>query len=150
MVSYEISNSAKGVSKAYALFMDKLSEHVIVLARNGKPITSVMATKRALYRYRQQFISHLSARDGHLPPEGRIALTKDMELLVGDVLDKFDVDVLEAVNVGLIGEKELKRVLIMYYYEQMAKQGLKYKEIKQVLSERYGFSVSSIEKLVYR
>ena len=138
--------------------MDKLSEHVIVLARNGKPITSVMATKRALYRYRQQFVTPPSAeltpplkgRKGFAQDLGRTGFAQEMELLVGDVLDKFDVDVLEAVNVGLIGEKELKRVLIMYYYEQMAKQGLKYKDIKQVLSEKYGWSVSSIEKLVYR
>jgi len=43
----------------------------------------------------------------------------------------------------------LKRILIVYYYEQMSKKGLKYKDIKQILSDKYGFSVSSIEKLMY-
>jgi hypothetical protein len=31
----------------------------------------------------------------------------------------------------------------------MSKKGLKYKDIKQILSDKYGFSVSSIEKLMY-
>jgi hypothetical protein len=32
----------------------------------------------------------------------------------------------------------------------MAKEGKKYKDIKKELSKKYGMSVSSIEKLVYR
>lgn len=31
----------------------------------------------------------------------------------------------------------------------MAKEGMKYKDIKALLSEKYGVSVSMIEKLVY-
>ena len=73
-----------------------------------------------------------------------------VSLLMEDVFNKMGVDVLDAVKAGLIGRKELSKALIKYDYEQMAKQGRKYKDIKAELSEKYGVSVSSIEKLVYR
>ena len=147
MEIYEVKQSERSVGKAYSQLMDKLSCHVTLLAKNGKPITSVMGIKRFLYRYKRE----LTPPSAELTPpqKGRINLAPELELLINDVQDRFDVDVLEAVEVGLVGEKDLKRVLIKYYYDQMSKDGLKYKEIKQVLSERFGFSVSSIEKLVY-
>lgn len=156
MNTYEIKQSENGVGKAYIKLMDRISEHVTLLAKNGKPITSVMGIKRMLYRYKRALTTPLSAASpippptcGHLP-KGRTPLDQDLMLLVNDVQDKFDVDVLEAVEVGLVSEKDLKRALIVYYYESMAKEGKTYKEIKLVLSEKYGISVSSIEKLVYR
>ena len=150
-----MKQSERSVGKAYSQLMDKLSCHVTLLAKNGKPITSVMGIKRGLYRYKRELTTPLSAASpipppscGHLP-KGRIALAPEIVLLANDVLDKFDVDVLGAVEVGLVVEKDLKRALIKYYYERMAKEGKTYKDIKKVLSERYGVSVSSIEKLVY-
>jgi hypothetical protein len=41
-------------------------------------------------------------------------------------------------------------VLIRHEYIEMARQGFKYKDVKQVLSWKYDWSVSRIEKLVYR
>ena len=56
-------------------------------------------------------------------------------------------------NICLInkGEKVLEGNLnrIKKEYGEMAKEGMKYKDIKVLLSEKYGLSVSSIEKLVY-
>lgn len=149
MVEYEVRQSKKSVGKAYALLMDKLSGHVTLLAKNGKPITSLMGIKRGLYRYKRELT--LTSGIGLSPTQiERTPLAEELALLVGDVLDKFNVDVLESVEVGLIGEKELKRLLIKYDYEKLAKSGIKYKEIKKQLSEKYGVSVSSIEKLVYK
>ena len=150
MVTYEIKQSENGVGKAYNKLMDRINEHVKVLAENGKPITSVMGIKRMLYRYKKDLTFMTDPlRLRHLP-EGRTALTQDMRILINDVMDKFDVDILGAVEAGFVGEKEIKRALIKYYYETMAKDGLKYKDIKNELSMRYGVSVSSIEKLVYK
>ena len=150
MVEYEVKQSEKSVGKAYALLMDKLSGHVTMLAKNGKPITSLMGIKRGLYRYKRELIplSDPSVLQTSSQNE-RTPLAEDLSLLVGDVLDKLNVDVLESVEVGLVGEKELKRLLIKYDYEKLAKNGIKYKDIKKQLSEEYGVSVSSIEKLVY-
>ncbi len=151
MELYEVRQSENGVGKAYTMLMDKLSEHVTLLARNGKPITSIMGIKRVLYRYRKDLCvgaTPLPAASPHMVRTVSV-LNEDLGLLVSDVLHKFNVDVLDAVQVGLLGEREMKRVLIKYDYGQMAKQGLKYKEIKKILSEQYGVSVSSIEKLVY-
>ena len=49
-----------------------------------------------------------------------------------------------------MGEKEMKKVLILKAYQDMAKRGMKYKDIKAALSKEYGVSVSGIEKLIYR
>jgi len=147
MVTYEIKQSENGVSKAYMNLIDRLGKHVTLLAKNGKPITSVMGIKRMLYRFKRE-LTPLSA-ELTSSQMGRIVVAPDLELLINDVQDRFDVDVLGAVEVGLVGEKDLKKVLIKYYYNKMYKDGLKYKDIKLKLSERFGFSVSSIEKLVY-
>ena len=157
-----IRQSENSVGKAYTKLMDKLSDHITLLARNGKPITSIMGIKRVMYRYRRQLTPLPAAspqRGEQTPPSAELtppqmgrtvsALNEDVRLLVGDVLDKLDVDVLEAVEVGLVGEKELKRVLIKHDYEKLAKQGLKMIDVKKRLSEKYEWSVSRIEKLVY-
>ena len=142
MNTYEIRQSENGLWKVYAKLMDRISEHVTLLAKSGKSISSVMEVKRMLYRYKRALTNPLTAKPTS-------AFNHDLILLANDVLDKFDVDVLGAVEVGLVGEKGLKKVLIKYYYELMAKDGLKYKDIKQILSQKYGFSISSIEKLMY-
>jgi len=149
MVTYEIKQSENGVSKAYLNLIDRLGKHVTLLAKNGKPITSVMGIKRMLYRFKRELTTPQDPlRLRHLP-EGRIPLTQDMRLLINDVQDRFDVDLLGAVEAGIVGEKDIKKALIKYYYDSMAKESMKYKDIKLKLSERFGFSVSSIEKLVY-
>ena len=143
MNTYEIRQSENGLRKAYGKLMDRISKHVTLLAKSGKPISSVMGVKRILYRYKRVLTTTpLSAK----PTSD---FNHDLILLANDVLDKFDVDVFETIEIGLVGEKDLKRILIVYYYEQMSKKGMKYKDIKQILSDKYGFSVSSIEKLMY-
>jgi len=148
MSKIDVTMSEKSVSKAYTQLMDKLSEHVNVLAKNGMPFTSIMACKRLFYRYRQQFVNPTTYLSVEIPRNGKI--DQEMELLMGDVFDKFNVDVKEVVELGLISTKDLKRILIKYYYKLMHNQGLSYKEIKQNLSKKYGWSISSIEKLIYR
>ena len=142
MNTYEIRQSENGLRKAYTKLMDRISEHVTLLAKSGKPITSVMGIKRMLYRYKRALTTPMAA-------ELTSTLNQDLILLANDVLDKFNIDVLAAIEIGLVGEKDLKRILIVYYYEQMSKKGLKYKDIKQILSQNYSFSISSIEKLMY-
>ena len=160
MEGYEIRLSGTRVANAYSNFMDRLNDHVKVLAENGKPITSVMGIKRMLYRYKRDLTPPSAEltppQMGRTNPDSsanhkheKKELGVELGLLVNDVQDKFDVDVFGAVEVGLVVEKDLKRALIKYYYERMAKEGKTYKDIKKVLSNRYGVSVSSIEKLVY-
>ena len=75
----------------------------------------------------------------------------ESELLLADAVHKtFGIDVAPALGIGLFGTQQLKKVLIRHEYETLAKKGLEYKDIKQKLSVKYGWSVSSIEKLVYR
>ena len=71
-------------------------------------------------------------------------------MLFFTILETMKIDVRQSVSVGLIGEKEMKRQLVRFHYEEMAKQDMTYKEIKDKLSKQYGLSISSIEKLVYK
>jgi hypothetical protein len=142
MNTYEIRQSENGLRKAYGKLMDRISKHVTLLARSDKPISSVMGVKRILYKYKRALTTPL-------PTKPTSAFNHDLILLANDVLDKFDVDVFETIEIGLVGEKDLKRILIVYYYEQMSKKGMKYKDIKRILCDKYGFSISSIEKLMY-
>ena len=147
MEKYKLKQSEISVSKAYSLLMNKLSGHVTLLAKNGKPITSFMGIKRGLFRYKKELVD--TPLPATPPQKENVKIDEGLILLISDVLDKYNADVLDAVGVGLVGEKELKRLLIKYDYNKLATNGIKYKDIKKQLSETYSVSVSSIEKLVY-
>jgi hypothetical protein len=55
----------------------------------------------------------------------------------------------ELMELGLLPPKHAKKWLVKQRYFLLAKTGRTYTDIKYELSERYGISVSSIEKMVY-
>ncbi len=142
MTTYIIEQSNNEVKKAYSFLIDRINDHVKLLAENSKPIISIMGIKRALFRLRIAYIEE--------KPKEELRLSESLELLANEVLDKYNVDIKDAIDIGLVGEKEIKRALVKKEYKEMAKQNMTYKVIKAKLSKRYGLSVSSIEKLVYR
>ena len=144
MKNYEIEQSKTIITKQYSKLIEQLNFHIKLLAINGKPFTSAVAVKRGLHRLRIDYLPSVSS----MVKRG-IRLTENEEMLVSEVLDKLNTDIRESIEIGLVGEKEIKRVLVKKDYEDMAKEGMKYKDIKEQLSEKYGVSVSWIEKLVY-
>jgi len=146
MKIYAIEQSNTEVKKAYSLLIDKINEHVKLLALNSKPITSIIGIKRGLLRLK---IGHIDTSTGSVR-KNEIQLTEQLEILANDFMDKYQLDIKEIIDVGLVGEKEIIKALVRKEYNEMAKEGMKYKVIKAELSEKYGISVSSIEKLVYR
>lgn len=54
------------------------------------------------------------------------------------------------IEEGIIDLKDLRNWIVKKEYHQRAKEGKTYTEIKYELSEEYGMSISSIEKLIYR
>ena len=144
MKNYEIKQSKTSIKKQYSKLIDQLNVHIKLLAINGKPFTSAVAVKRGLRRLRIDYLPDISEGVKKVKK-----LTESEEKLVNEVLDKLNADIRESIEIGLVGEKEIKRVLLKKEYGEMAKEGIKYKDIKVLLSEKYGLSVSSIEKLVY-
>ena len=144
MKNYEIEQSKSSIKKQYSKLIDQLDVHIKLLAINGKPFTSAVAVKRGLRRLRIDYLPDISEGVKKVKK-----LTESEEKLVNEVLDKLNADIRESIEIGLVGEKEIKRVLLKKEYGEMAKEGIKYKDIKVLLSEKYGLSVSSIEKLVY-
>ena len=145
MKNYEIEQSKTAIKKQYSKLIDQLNVHIKLLAINGKPFTSAVAVKRGLRRIRIDYLPEISEGVKKVKK-----LTESEEKLVNEVLDKLNADIREIIEIGLAGEKEIKRVLLKKEYEDMAKMGMKYKDIKVVLSEKYGLSVSMIEKLVHK
>lgn len=148
MKTVEINQSGQKLNEAYHEFLDKISDHVQVLAMHDEPIDGIMTAKRGLYKLKEQLEIRSKERASSKSRNRR--MNQRMMWLIEEVSQKLGLDVLEAVKVGMVGEDDLKRVLIQHEYVEMAKLGMKYKEIKEVLSLRYDWSVSRIEKLIYR
>ncbi|MDP2721171.1 MAG: hypothetical protein Q8O72_00320 [Bacteroidales bacterium] len=152
MKTVEISQSGEMLTAAYEELMEKISEHVTVLAMHDEPIDGIMTAKRGLYRLKEQLESPKKLQTSEMNGEiaCKIGISQSLMWLIEETQRKLGIDVLESVKIGMVGEDDLKRVLIQYEYLELAKEGYKYKDIKQLLSCRYDWSVSRIEKLVYR
>jgi hypothetical protein len=145
MKNYEIEQSKTVISKQYSKLIEQLNFHIKLLAVNGKPFTSAVAVKRGLHRLKIDYLPSISSI-----AKREAKLSEGEEMLVNEVMDKLNADIRESIEIGLAGEKEIKRVLVKKEYENLAKEGMKYKDIKVLLSEKYEVSVSWIEKLVYK
>jgi hypothetical protein len=156
MKVYVIEQSNNEVKKAYSALMDKINGHIRLLAENRKPFTSMIGIKRGLLRLKIGYFEEADASTTstrsvlNSAQKKEINLNEKLELLAGEFMEKYQLDIKEIIDVGLIGEKEIIKALVRKEYEEMAKLGMKYKDIKVELSKKYGISVSSIEKLMYR
>lgn len=60
------------------------------------------------------------------------------------------VNALQLIEIGLLHPADARNWLIMQKYFQLYRQGMTYTDAKYELSDKYGVSVSSIEKMIYR
>ena len=155
MKAVEISQSEKDLKAAYEELLDRIIQHVQVLAMYDEPIDGAMQAKRGLYQVKELLEIEKARKDIHRKAltnlkNKRRRISQRILWLVEEIQQKLGVDVLEMVKMGMVAEKDLQRVLIQFEYVEMAKAGYKYKDIKQFLSYRHDWSVSRIEKLVYR
>lgn len=74
----------------------------------------------------------------------------DKEVLVKEIEAATGIEAGPLLEIGLIQPKEAKKWLVRQLYFQLAKTGRTYADIKYELSVRFGISISSIEKLIYR
>jgi len=65
-------------------------------------------------------------------------------------IEILEADVTELLVKRITTVRQMQKALIIKEYEDYSKQGMTYKKIKLVLSDKYGWSVSAIEKVVYR
>ena len=142
MISYVITQSKEEINYNYSRLIDKLNQHVSLLSSEKQPFTSIMGMIRGLRKLKLDYLQENKRKEQKLT---------ESELLLADKVQKtFQVDVVPAIEIRLFGEQQMKKVLVRYEYDELAKHGIKYKEIKARLSRKYGVSVSWIEKLVYR
>ncbi|MBS4057368.1 MAG: hypothetical protein KGZ82_08635 [Bacteroidales bacterium] len=70
--------------------------------------------------------------------------------MVKEIREISGIDTAEAIRIGLLPPTEARKWLVKQkYFILAAGSGRTYTDIKYELSEEYGMSVSSIEKLVY-
>jgi hypothetical protein len=162
MKNYDVEISGYAVQKVYDDLIEKITEHVKVLSLNGKPITTVMGVKRELVRMRKRSTWGYGMEHGAWSREQgdedkgangtseKTKLNNEEVILAMEILECMGIDVHSAVVAGLTGEKEMKKSLIIFHYDRMAKTGRKYKDIKEELSKKYNMSAANIEKIVYR
>ena len=84
-------------------------------------------------------------------------MSTDTLKIVNDLKEKFGIDVEYLVRMGLLPPNAAKKWLVKALYFKYAnegnncyKGGRTYSDIKNQLSDEYGISISSIEKIVYR
>ena len=141
MNNYIIKQSKEEVNYTYSRLIDKLNQHVTLLSSEKQPFTSVMGMIRGLRKLKLDYLQENKRKEVKM---------SESELLLADKVHKtFSIDVVPAMEIGLFGEQQIKKVLVRHEYAELAKQGIKYKEIKARLSRKYAVSVSWIEKLVY-
>jgi len=158
MKVYEINQTEREISEAYDRLIDAVSKKVRLLAESSKPITSIMGVKRNLLRIKQSCVrpdetyekDGKNGFDNETESKREFSLSEEEITLVTEILETMGVDLNEAVGLKIIGVKEMKRRLVKWHYGVMSGNDIAYKTIKEQLSKRYGMSVSSIEKLVYR
>ena len=74
--------------------------------------------------------------------------TKD--LILGEIKELAGIDAGQLLDMGLLTTDHAKKWVVKQKYFQMAKTGRTYTDIKNELSDCFGLSVSTIEKMVYR
>jgi len=72
------------------------------------------------------------------------------EIILGEIKELAGVDASKLFDIGLIPADHARNWIIKKKYFQLAKTGRTYTDIKNELSEDYGVSVSSIEKMIYK
>lgn len=142
MNSYAVIQSKEEINYSYSRLIDKLNEHVTLLSKEDRPFTSVMGMIRGLRKLKLDYLQENERKE--------VNITESQLLLADRIQKTFQVDIVPSIAIGLIGEQQIKKVLVKYEYEVLSKKGIKYKEIKSKLSRKYGVSISWIEKLVYR
>ena len=72
------------------------------------------------------------------------------ETMLAEINELAGMDVANLVKKGLVNSNQARKWLVKHKYYEMAKTGRTYVDIKYELSDCYGVSVSTIEKMIYR
>lgn len=77
-------------------------------------------------------------------------MVKMSEQVAQDILELTGYDTTALINMGIVQPYDARKWVVKQKYFLLAKTGRTLTDIKYDLSEIYGMSVSSIEKLIYR
>ncbi len=78
------------------------------------------------------------------------AMDINKQIIAAEIKALTGIEADALMELGLLHPGHARKWLVRQRYFDLARTGRTYTDIKYELSERYGISVSSIEKLVYR
>ena len=71
--------------------------------------------------------------------------------IIKDIFRLYGIDISFMVMMKMLHIDDAKKWLVREEYHRLYREeGYSYRQVKEILRDRYGLSVSSIEKLVYR
>jgi len=75
----------------------------------------------------------------------------EQKKIIKDILINYSIDISYFIAVGLLHIDDAKNWLVRNEYRRLYEQEFNtYTEVKKYLASRYGISISSIEKMIYR
>lgn len=77
-------------------------------------------------------------------------MSKFSEELAREIRQLAGIDPTRLMEIGLIDPQNARKWVVKQKYYALAKTGRTYTDIKYELSEQYGLSISTIEKIIYR
>ena len=77
-------------------------------------------------------------------------MEESRDLILGEIRELAGVDAGRLIDIGLLTADHARKWVVKKKYYEMAKTGRTFTDIKNELSDCFGLSVSSIEKMVYR
>jgi len=142
-VNYEVKLSATRVEKKYLELMAEMNSHYKILIENEQPYISFRTIRQRITNERRNLEIKEQA-------EQREEITGELAKLIIEASEILEIDLYPAWRQKALTRQGLLNGIILHEYDRMSRNGLKYIKIKEELSERYGVSRSSIEKLVYK
>ena len=149
MNNEKVSHSELMMYKSYVRLINKVTEHSKLLFANKLPTLRIMSIKRMLIRNKRMFGSFQNPETIESVVQF-VKVNPEAQKLINDCLDVFNIDISEAFYFGLVKETELTKAIVKHKYYEMGKTGMKYQEVKFILSRKYNISVSSIDKIIYK
>lgn len=142
-VNYEVLLSEERVAKKYNQLIGEMINHFKILIENDMPYRTFRAIKQRIENERR----NLRVGNEKEEPE---KLSGELVDLINEASRIFEIDLYPTAKAGILNKKGLTDAIIEHEYYRMAKNGEKYKKIKENLNKIYGVSVSAIEKIVYK
>lgn len=148
-MKYAVNQSKTKVRNAFDSLLVKVNEHIKLLSSENMPITTIIGFKRQLLISKNivKTVFKKKEKEYHLKEH---KINDTLQTYINDVIDKYGVDLYDAVSLGVVKDYQIKKVLLLYDYHVARKtKGNKHLAIREQLAMKYDVSTSFVDKAIY-